>query len=350
MCETLRDHGYETVGAVSGEDALASLRGGGFSLLLADLMMPQMDGITLMRAATAQDSNLVGIIMTGEGSIATAVEAMKSGSMDYILKPFKLSAILPVLSRALMVRQLRIDNARLAQGLRDRSLELEMANKELDAFAGSISHDLRAPLHAAHNLLDHVLKDYAGQMPAEAHRLVRVVANSTQQLERLTDDLLRLARLGREPLCKERVMLKALVDTVVQDLQHTQTAANAARLRLRIGELPDCYGDPGLLRQVWTNLLSNAIKFSRGRTQPQIEIGCRDQVDQPVYYVRDNGVGFDSTQADKLFGMFRRLHPREEFEGSGVGLSIVERIVRRHGGTIWAEAKVDQGATFYFTL
>lgn len=347
LCETLAGHGYETVGATSGEEALAALRAGGFSLLLADLMMPQMNGITLLRAAAAHDSHLMGIIMTGEGSIASAVEAMKSGALDYILKPFRLSTILPVLSRALMVRQLRIDNGELQSGLRQRTGELEAVNKELDAFAGTVSHDLRAPLNAANSLLGHVLHDYAGQMPAEAQRLLEVVRKSGDRLERLTDDLLHFARLGRQPLSKERVNLRTMVDNVLRELR---TEINGRQLEISIGELPDCEADPALLKQALTNLLSNACKFTRYRNTPRIDVGCRAQTGQTVYYIRDNGAGFDMTHATRLFDIFQRYHSAEDFEGSGVGLSIADRIIRRHGGHIWAEAQVDRGATFFFTL
>ena len=195
LCDTLRDHNYETAGFVSGHTALAALRESRFDLLLADLMMPEMGGIALLQAALEIDPHLVGIIMTGEGTIATAVEAMKSGAFDYILKPFTLRVIVPVLSRALSVRRLRLENAELEERVRERTAELETANKELDAFSYSVSHDLRAPLRAIHGFASILNEDFCASMPGKAQELLNHVITSAGRMEQLIEDLLRFSRL-----------------------------------------------------------------------------------------------------------------------------------------------------------
>jgi signal transduction histidine kinase len=346
ICDTLKDHGYAAMGFTSGVEALAEVRPGRFSLLLADMTMPAMDGITLLQTAIARDPDLVGIIMTGAGTIASAVEAMKAGAFDYLLKPFKLSVILPVLARALAMRRLRLENADLQQRVRERTAELEAANAELETFSYSISHDLRAPLRAINGFSDMLVSDHGALLPAEARRLLeRIVANAGR-MDQLILDLLRFSRIGRQSLVRAPVDMAALVAEVVEE----QRREDPGPAEVRIGDLPPCSADPSLVRQVWVNLISNAIKYSRPVAQPVIEVGCTRDGGEDIYQVRDNGVGFDPAFADRLFGVFSRLHTDQQFAGTGVGLSIVRRIVQRHGGRIWAEAQVDQGATFRFTL
>lgn len=346
LCDTLRDHNYETTGFSSAHRALEALKEKSFDLLLSDLMMPEMDGITLLQSALKIDPNLVGIIMTGQGTIATAVEAMKTGALDYILKPFKLSVILPVLARALAIQQLRRENAELTRSLRERTAELEAANHELEAFSYSVSHDLRAPLRHIDGFSGMLLSQYASEMPEDAQRMLKTVASSAQRMSQLIEDLLRLSRLNQQTLSRRTVSVSELVNEVLETLRKDQ---GDRQIEVRVGELPDCVGDWSLLKQVFVNLLSNAFKYTRRKEKAVIEVGCRCDGDETVYFIRDNGAGFDMEYAQKLFGVFQRMHG-EEFEGTGVGLSIVQRIVQRHGGRIWAEAEVDKGANFFFTL
>jgi len=347
LCDTLRPHGFECIGVTNGTAALAALREQTFDLLVSDLAMPEMSGIDLLRAAMQIDPDLVGIIMTGQGTIATAVDAMKSGALDYILKPFKVSAVVPVLSRALAVRQLRRENAALRRRVDERTTELEFANVELEAFCYSVSHDLHAPLRAIDGLATILVEDFSTTMSPEAHELLGGISVSAQRMGRLIDDLLRLSRLGRQPLSLQPVSCGALVQEVLDELRSTY---EDRQIESTVGDLPDCVGDPGLLRQVFVNLLSNAFKFTRHREHAVVTVGCDRQPQQSVYYIRDNGAGFDMQNAKHLFGVFQRFHQANEFEGTGIGLSIVQRIVRRHGGRVWAEAAVDEGACFYFTL
>ncbi len=347
LCDILRRQGYDTEGFAAPVAALAAIERGRYALLLTDLMMPEMDGIALLEAARQKDSNLAAIIMTGEGTIATAVEAMKSGAMDYVLKPFKLSTLLPVLERALSMRWLRLQNAALEQSVRERTAELEMANQELEAFSYSVSHDLRAPLRRIDGFSTMLSQRYGPELPPDAARLVDIVEKQTRLMGTLFDDLLRFSRLSRQPLAKRMISIKDLAREILDDLQRE----NADRkVKVHIGGLPDCLGDEGLLRQVVVNLLSNAFKFTRNRADALVEIDGRVCGQELVYCVRDNGAGFDMQHAKRLFGVFQRLHSLEQFEGTGVGLSIVQRIVQRHGGRIWAEAAVNQGAAFYFTI
>jgi two-component system, sensor histidine kinase and response regulator len=348
LCETLSAHGYETQGVPSGREALIALQNQSFDLILTDLMMPEMDGIAVLKAALEIDPNLVGIMMTGAGTIATAVEAMKSGALDYILKPFKVSAILPVLSRALAVRQLRVENAELTRSLKQRTIDLEAANLELEAFSSSVSHDLRAPLRAINGFAIMLLEDYQEQLPVDAQGQLHTIIDSARQMSSLIDDLLRLARLGRHTLRKESLDVRKLVDLVIQELR---TDVSERELKFQIGALPKCFADKNLLKQVYVNLLSNAIKFTRHRQQAIIEIECDERTGEKVFSVRDNGAGFDMQGAGaNLFGDFQRFHSQQEFEGTGIGLSIVRRIVERHGGRVWADAEVGKGATFFFSM
>jgi light-regulated signal transduction histidine kinase (bacteriophytochrome) len=192
-----------------------------------------------------------------------------------------------------------------------------------------------------------LLEDFGSELPAPAQRYLHTIRNGAQRMAALIEDLLTLSRLGRHPLAKQRVDSAALVRAVLQELTpHFQER----QIDLRIDDLPPCQGDPTLLHQVWVNLLSNALKYTRKRERALVQIGCARQDGETIYFVRDNGAGFDMQYADKLFGVFQRLHAVGEFEGTGVGLAIVQRVIHRHGGRVWAEAEVDRGATFYFSL
>lgn len=346
LCDTLKDHGYSATGFTSAKEALIALSKERFDLLLTDLMMPEMNGITLLGHALKIDPDLVGIMMTGQGAISTAVEAMQVGALDYILKPIKLSAILPVIARALTVRRLRVANAQLEQRVRERTTELEAANKELEAFSYSVSHDLRAPLRAISGFSQMLLKEGKSLSEQEQEFIQKICSNATQMGE-LIDGLLNLSRLGRQQFSKQPIDLNALAREVLDGLAKERAGRE---VEVRLSKLPDCFGDPHLLKQVFVNLLANAFKFTLRKEKAIIEVGCQEQNDERIYFVRDNGAGFDMQYKEKLFNVFQRFHSREQFDGTGIGLSIVQRIILRHGGRIWAEAEVDKGATFYFTL
>jgi len=347
LCDTLKTHGLETVGFVSAGAALKALDESKFDLVLTDLMMPEMDGIALLQAVRQKDANLVGIIMTGEGTIATAVESMKSGALDYILKPFRLKAILPVLERALAVRRLRLENIELERRVRDRTAELESAYKELEAFSYSVSHDLRAPLRHIAGFTELLSGSINATCSEQAKDFVNRIRKSAHDMGKLIDDLLDFSRMGRAELRRSEVDLQELLETVLLEIQPEIGGRN---ILWQKGELPSVQADPALLHQVFVNLLTNAIKYTRPRDPAKIEIGSKIEPKEVIVFVRDNGVGYDMQFADKLFGVFQRLHRQDEFEGTGVGLANVRRIISRHGGNTWAEGKLGEGATFYFSL
>jgi hypothetical protein len=360
FCRVLEADGYSVLGAGSGLQALGALRAAAadeatkFDILITDLMMPFMDGIALLREARNIDGDLVSIVMTGHGTIDTAVEAMKGGALDYILKPFNLSVVTPVLSRALAVRRLRRENAELARQVAARSAELEAANrelrsanKELDAFAHSVSHDLRQPLNHIIGFSEFLIGEKAGALNAKQKELLGDIYDSGNHLVRLTDDLLQFSRLSQCAPEKRDVNMETLVWEILRPLQ---AAEPSRKVELCVGPLPNVSADPSLLRQVLVNLLANAFKFTRRAPKPVIEVFGHLRTCEATYCIRDNGAGFDMAGAARLFSIFQRLHGEEEFEGTGVGLSIVQRIIERHGGTISAQAAVDKGAAFTFTL
>ena len=236
----------------------------------------------------------------------------------------------------------------LNQELAKRSMALEASNKELEAFAYSISHDLRAPLRHMSGFAELLRKSAAASLNEKSQRYLTMILEAANRMGSLIDDLLAFSRISRAEAQKSIVDLGQVVQEALAEM--TQYA-KGRDIVWKIGALPEIYGDGSMLRLAFVNLISNAVKFTRTRAQAEIEIGCTDNDrGDPVLFVRDNGVGFDMKYSNKLFGVFQRLHPQEAFEGTGIGLATVQRIVHRHGGRIWAESTVDGGATFYFSL
>ena len=517
LCKTLEAEGYAVTGFSSARQALEQLRQSQFDLLLTDLMMPEMDGIALLRAAQEIDRDLAGVVMTGYGTVDTAVQALRGGAADYVLKPFRLNNLLPVLTRALENRRLRTENIQLReavsiyelsraitrglsedevvqrtveaasqqsdagavqllvpamegrelvvggrwgasdywpeslrlpidesitrwlassreqlsawdgssepeavfappfpgerlgvalpivaggnfygilrfcsravqrrltpgqikaleilagtaaaafeaaslltqlrtlnqeleQRVRDRTQELQAANADLESFSYSVSHDLRAPLRVVDGYCQMFMDDFGAGIAPQGREILEKARAGAARMNQLIDDLLRLARFSRQPLNTRPVEMGALVARVVANLQEQLQGRS---VQLEVGALPDCVADAALLEQVFTNLLSNALKFTAGRPNTRIEVGASSEGAEQIYFVKDNGVGFDMRYAERLFGVFQRLHSQAEFSGTGIGLSIVHRIIRRHGGRTWAEGALQQGATFYFSL
>ncbi len=235
----------------------------------------------------------------------------------------------------------------LEELVRERTGELENANQELEGFAYSVSHDLRTPLRAIDGFSQQLLKRYADKLDEEGKRYLNVVRDNTKKMSQLIDDILAFSRMGRVGMGAAEIDMGALAHAVFEELKLT---ASGRELSMELPPLPPCRGDLAMLHQVWINLLGNAIKFTRPSAAALIEVGGHSVGAENIYYVRDNGAGFDMQYADKLFGVFQRLHGIEEFEGTGIGLAIVKRIITRHGGRVWAEGKVGEGATFYFAL
>jgi PAS domain S-box-containing protein len=234
--------------------------------------------------------------------------------------------------------------------LRAARSKLEAANKELESFSYSVSHDLRAPLRAIDGFTNIFVEDYGGQIDDEGRRLLTVIRENSQRMGLLIDNLLAFSRMGRQPLSTKSVNMKSLALEALGQVKAEGIGTNASTV---IHDLPAANADPALLKQVWINLLSNALKYSSARTAPRVEVGALTHgatSGHATFFVKDNGVGFDMRYYDKLFGVFQRLHSAEEFSGTGVGLAIVQRLITRHGGKVWAEAELDKGATFFFSL
>ncbi|MGD1024837.1 MAG: ATP-binding protein [Candidatus Sulfotelmatobacter sp.] len=237
---------------------------------------------------------------------------------------------------------------KLNQELGKRTIDLEAINKELEAFAYSISHDLRAPLRHMVGFTELLQKNASSVVDEKGRRYMSTILESAKRMGTLIDDLLAFSRIGRAEARESVVNLEELVKEVQSEVAQEAEGRN---ITWKLTPLPDLYGDRSMLKLALVNLLSNAIKFTRPRPQPEIEVGCAEkQNDRIVMFVRDNGVGFDMKYANKLFGVFQRLHRAEEFEGTGIGLATVQRIIRRHGGEVWAEGFVDKGATFFFSV
>lgn len=232
----------------------------------------------------------------------------------------------------------------------EKTDELAAINKELDSFSYSVSHDLRAPVRAVEGFASILREDYGVRLDAEGRRLLGVIADSAKRMTQMIEDLLAFARLGRQPIRTQQVQLEELVNQTIAELRMLH---GARRIDIAVGRLGAADADPALLRHALTNLIGNAIKFTRDRDPAVIEVGCREDGEtagEPVYYVKDNGAGFDMRNSERLFGVFQRFHRADEFEGTGVGLAIVHKVITRHGGRLWADSAPGAGATFYFTL
>ena len=270
-------------------------------------------------------------------------------------KPYprgEIGGLMSALDRAFELMQAQRDviqrlNTDLERRVAERTAQIETSGKELEDFTYTVSHDLRTPLRAIDGFSRILEEDYGGKLDGEARRLIGVVRENARKMGRLIDDLLTFSRLGRNPIAAAGIDMEALARSA---LAGSGAPAAAGQARIEIHPLPEGWGDPAAIKQVWINLLSNAVKFSGKREQPAIEVSGHENGAESVYCVKDNGAGFDMQYYNKLFGVFQRLHGDDEFPGTGVGLAIVRRIVSRHGGRVWAEGKVGEGAAFYFSL
>lgn len=332
-------------------------------LILLDVQMPEMDGFEVAQIlqSNKRTKDIPIIFASAEKKERSSVmKGFEEGAVDYLSKPLdpeltkaKVSVLLKIqiqkkqlieknasLERA--EAQIKLLNANLQQNLQ----QLEAANKELESFSYSVSHDLRAPLRSILGYAQVLEEDHADKLNQDARQVLSTIQQNAVRMNSLIDDLLEFSRLGKQELQKSEVNTEKIVKSTLQQI----SASTRHSAEVKINSLMPAYADYSLLNQVWVNLISNAIKYSAKKERPVVEIGSHKEDNEIIFYIKDNGSGFNMEYVHKLFSVFQRLHKAEEFEGTGVGLALVQRIVNRHGGRVWAEGKVSEGATFYFSL
>src|SRR5467141_1494066 len=335
--------GQKLITARSGAEALRQLLAHDFALILLNIRMPELDWFQTAALIRERERSRHTPIIFLTASYESEVQVFRGyalGAVDYVFKPLRPEILCSKVS-------VFVDLARTTEVVRKQAAQLEAANKDLESFSYSVSHDLRAPLRAIDGYSNILRENCGDRLGDENNRVLGKILESTRRMGTLIEDLLAFSQLGRRSISAAEIDMDALAREVVDELR---TAPGQQVPQCILKPLPVGWGDRSLIRQVWLNLLSNAIKFTGTREVPSIELGGTSEETRNVYYVKDNGAGFDMRYYDKLFGVFQRLHSAREFPGTGVGLAIVQRVVVRHGGRVWAEGKPGEGATFYFEL
>ncbi|TGK02058.1 hybrid sensor histidine kinase/response regulator [Leptospira selangorensis] len=346
----LKDLDVELIRALSGNEALKATLHNDFALALLDIQMPEMDGYELASILREEEKTarlpfiFISAVYTDNLNVFKGYER---GAFSFITKPFEPQILRNKVKFFVDKHLQEISLHILNEDLKKKNDELENANKELDAFCYSVSHDLRGPLRAIEGFAKILHEDHIKDLNEDAKHLLDVIVGSTQKMDQLIDSLLLLSRTGKKEITKTIVNISELVQHTLYELQ---SHAQNGKTKILVGELSPALGDVSLLSQVFVNLISNAIKYSSKKEEPIVEIGCNQSNGENVYFVKDNGAGFNMKYQNRLFGVFQRLHDNRDFEGIGIGLAIVHRIITRHGGKVWAEGEVGKGATFYITL
>jgi two-component system, sensor histidine kinase and response regulator len=331
---------------------LKRLHLGGIDAMLLDLALPDSFGMETFVRAKAQALGVAIIVLTGLDDDSLALKLVQGGAQDFVAKVDVSGnnltrAILYAVERERLEQEFRKLNLELEQRVKDRTAELEVSNRDLEAFSFSVSHDLRAPLVNLIGFAELLETKSGKQLDEQGTKYLARIHEAAFKMSHLIDDMLRLAKVGRQGLRKGKFPLRLIVDEVLAELG---SEIEKREIDWRIMTLPVIDCDHALMKQALANLISNAVKYTRPREKAIIEIGQQTMDGQAVFFVRDNGVGFDMKAADKLFAPFQRLHRDEEFEGTGIGLATVQRIVQKHRGRIWAESEPGRGSTFFFTL
>jgi hypothetical protein len=380
----LAEAGYQVVVASSGEDGLARFDVGKFDVVISDIVMPgTIDGYELCRRIKAGKRRETPVmLLTSLSDPLDIIRGLECGADNFFVKSVEPALLLSRLELLLTTRETRTraklrvgvtvffmgreftitsdreqildllistfeDAVRQNHELRRQEAALEATNKELEEFTYSISHDLRTPIGQVDGFSQLLLDKFSARLDPTVLDYVGHIHEAAQHMKRMVDELLNLGRVGRRDLHSQSTELRPLVDAAMFELESQTRGRNIA---WQVGPLPEVDCDPELMESVVANLLSNAVKFTRGRDPAVIQVGQMSSEDQTVIFVRDNGAGFDMQYADRLFGVFQRLHRSDEFEGTGVGLATVQRIIHKHGGRIWAESELGKGATFFWTL
>jgi len=338
-----------------------------YDIILLDLGLPDSSGLeTLIKLIALFPGLATIIILTGLNDTEIGLKAVNNGAQDYIIKgqvdsEKLLKSIIYSFERSRLNNELKTQiearklaeretlklNSELEQRIHDRTAQLEIVNTELEAFSHSVSHDLRAPLRHINGFAEILKEEFYDQLPEKARSYLNTIEDAAKKMNRLIDDLLNLSRTNRTELKKSTIKMNQVLDDALSEVQPLM---ENRKVDINISTLPEVIGDFNLLRLVWVNLLDNAIKYTRPRKKAVIKIDYKEEKEEFIFCIHDNGVGFDMNYAQKLFGAFQRLHSTDEFEGTGIGLSNVRRIISRHSGRTWAEAEVDKGASFYFSL
>jgi signal transduction histidine kinase len=380
----LESAGHDVGVAASGDEALAAFEAERWSVVISDIVMPgTIDGYELCRRIKASRyADTPVVLLTSLGDPLDIIRGLECGADHFLTKPYEPEHLLRRLRTLLATRATR-GRSKVSMGvslvfmgreftissereqildllvstfedavnqnkhLRHREEVLEATNRELEAFTYAISHDLRAPLRHADGFSKLLLEEFEGKVDEVGQGYILRIRQAVQHMERMVNELLNLGRVGRRELRTRSTPLRSLVDMALAELEGQ---SRGRPVEWRIGPLPEVDCDPDLMESVFANLLANALKFTRGREPAIIEVGTMQQGGRAVIYVRDNGAGFEQQYASRLFGIFQRLHRPEEFEGTGVGLATVQRIVHKHGGQVWAEAELGRGATFFISL
>lgn len=360
----LQGLGQNLVKAESGREALKWLLSHEFAVVLLDVKMPDMDGFetaTLIRQRDKSRHTPIIFLTAADTTQTQAVRGYAVGAVDYLVKPVvpefvrsKVAVFVELAKKTELLKrqaQLLAESEQAARELAEVRAELvrdlEHKNRELESFSYAVSHDLRAPLRRIDSFSRAVLESQGERLDEPGRRFLSRVREASQHMSQLIDDVLYLSRVTRADLREQEVDLSALASLILTRLQESEPDRDV-EVKVRPGVVVT--GDGQLLKIALENLLENAWKFTAKQPETRIEFGMTQVSGEPTYFVRDNGAGFDMTYADRLFGPFQRLHPQDEFPGSGIGLATVQRIIHRHGGRVWAEGLVGQGATFQFTL